>query len=183
MQVSEGMRKSRGAATASSAIGNATEMKRGIDMTGTMMSVTTKGMTRGTAIQMKKGLGGTGIGDLIVSSRSSGHHDRDSRDQAHRDRESLHDRHHSRDDRSREQHRSSKSSGQRVGDASMPAKKSNPDFEREIPGYAKMTPAERMKARTKLLLSRSAKQASTLSGTPVYPSILLAAAHQSRLCV
>ena len=75
------------------------------------------------------------------------------------------------------------SSGQRVGDASMPAKKSHPDFEREIPGYAKMTPAERMKARTKLILSRSAKQASTLSGTPVYPSILLAAAHQSRLCV
>ena len=51
----------------------------------------------------------------------------------------------------------------------MPAKKSNPDFDREIPGYAKMTPAERMKARTKLLLSRSAKQASTLPGTPVCP--------------
>ena len=69
-----------------------------------------------------------------------------------------------------------------MADASVPAKKSNPDFEREIPGYAKMTPAERMKARTKLLLSRSAKQASTLSGTPVYPSILLAATHPSRLC-
>lgn len=72
MQVSEGMRKSRGAATASSAIGNATEMKRGIDMTGTMMSVTTKGMTRGTAMQMKKGLGGTGIADLIVSAALQG---------------------------------------------------------------------------------------------------------------
>ena len=32
------------------------------------------------------------------------------------------------------------------------------DFERAIPGYAQMRAAERMKARTKLLLDKSSKQ-------------------------
>ena len=41
------------------------------------------------------------------------------------------------------------------------AKDSKIDFEKAIPGYAEMTPAERMKARTKLLLDKSAKQVSS----------------------
>ena len=93
MQVSEGMRKSRRAATASSAIGNATEMKRGIDMTGTIMSVTTKGMTRGTAMQMKKGLGGTGIADLIVSAALQGIMTETVETRHTETEKSLHDRH------------------------------------------------------------------------------------------
>ena len=36
-------------------------------MTGTMMSVTTKGMTQGAAILMKTGIGRIGIADLIGS--------------------------------------------------------------------------------------------------------------------
>ena len=72
MQASEGIRKSRGAATASKAIAKATEVERGIDMTATMMSVTTQGVTRGAAMQMKKGLGGTGIADLIMSGALQG---------------------------------------------------------------------------------------------------------------
>ena len=41
-------------------------------MIGTMMSVTTKGMTRGAAMQMKTGIGGTGTADLVVSGAPQG---------------------------------------------------------------------------------------------------------------
>ena len=72
MQASEGIRKSRGAATASKAIAKATEVERGIDMTGTMMSVTIQGVARDMAIQMTTGIGGTGTADLIVSGAPQG---------------------------------------------------------------------------------------------------------------
>ena len=171
MQASEGIRKSRGAATASKAIAKATEVERGIDMTATMMSVTTQGVTRGAAMQMKKGLGGTGIADLIMSGALQGNMT-ETADTRHTETgKSSHERHNSRDDRSREQHRRSKSSGQRVGDASLPAKKSNPDFDREIPGYAKMTPAERMKGPgpSSSSADQQSRQANTVRDTCLPP--------------
>ena len=83
---------------------------------------------------------------------SSTRHDRDQR----RDRSVLHDRH-SREERGRDHHSSGKGLSSRSDPASH-AKQSKVDFEGAIPGYTGMTPAERMKARTKLLLDKSAKQ-------------------------
>ena len=93
-----------------------------------------------------------------------GRHDRHER----RERNELHNRslqdersteqRHSTDDRGREQRHSSARISPNRQDAVRNRKESKVDFEKLIPGYAKMTPAERMKARTKLLLDKSSKQ-------------------------
>lgn len=75
-----------------------------------------------------------------------------------REERTSHDCYH-REDRNRDQHHSSMMGSQRNSAASRQAKDIKVDFDREIQGYGKMTPAARMKARTKLLLNKSSKQA------------------------
>lgn len=91
---------------------------------------------------------------------SGARHDREE----HRDRSALRDRHFregtGREERSRNHRSSGKGHSSKSGPFSH-AKDSKIDFEKAIPGYAEMTPAERMKARTKLLLDKSAKQVSS----------------------
>lgn len=85
---------------------------------------------------------------------SGSRHDREQR----RDRSALHDCR-SREDRSKVEHCSGKGRSSRQ-DYSSIAKEKKIDFERAIPGYAALTAAERMKARTKFLLDKSSKQVS-----------------------
>ena len=80
----------------------------------------------------------------------------------HRSREDTSRGERSREDRSSYHRSSEKGQSSKSGPSGHP-KESKIDFERVIPGYSEMTPAERMKARTKHLLDKSAKQVSSQS--------------------